>query len=442
MIARSHAEACLANGQHVCAIEYPNSAIHGQNIAVHPVNPENIMQILLEAVTMNVGVICESPGEAMVALTPDSVQRLSGMDIRVMVEAGAGVKAGWDDDLYRNAGASVVGRREEVIQESDLVVSVNGPGDLTRWRTVKPGTVLVGMLKPLSTLVEEFEGLAQLGVTALSLDSLPRISRAQSMDVLSSLSTVMGYRAAILAAERLRKFFPLLMTAAGTVTPARVLVLGAGVAGLQAIATAHRLGAIVEAFDTRPEVKEQVESLGASFLTLDVASEHTADGYATGLQEAAHRRETERLREPVARADAVITTAQIPGQRAPILITREMIAGMRPGSVIIDLAAESGGNTEVTRAGEEVDCDGVLVVGTEKLASQLPRDASQLYSRNLTNFLSYLRELPISWDADHRVVLTDDELVTRTTVVHDGAVIHPGLQRRLQERGALNVTHR
>ncbi len=357
------------------------------------------------------------------------------------MESAAGHGAGFDDEQYQAAGAVIEQDRSAVLAGSDLLAVVNGPRNAGDWAGVPRGTVVVGLLKPFSAPVEVFEFWASGGVTALSMDALPRVSRAQSMDVLSSLSTVIGYRAAVVAAERLRKFFPLLMTAAGTIPPARVLVLGAGVAGLQAIATAHRLGAQVEAFDTRPEVREQVESLGARFLTLEVETSATQDGYATELGEEAHRQENERLREPVAWADAIITTAQIPGQRAPILITREMISGMKPGSVIIDLAAESGGNTEVTEAGRAVFYAGVEVVGAQNLASELPRDASQLYGRNLANFLQYLDQAGLAWDADHTLSLPDDDIVNRMVLVHAGQLIHTGLVKR-REGGVMDVLNR
>lgn len=374
-------------------------------------------------------------------MTPDSVGRLVSQGHAVAVESGAGNGAGFDDEQYQEAGAEIQPDRSAVLAASDLLAVVNAPRDAEEWGDVPQGTVVVGLLKPFTAPIEVFEYWAEQGVTALSMDALPRVSRAQSMDVLSSLSTVIGYRAAVVAAERLRKFFPLLMTAAGTIPPSRVLVLGAGVAGLQAIATAHRLGAKVEAFDTRPEVREQVESLGAAFLTLDVEATATQDGYATELGQEAHQKENERLREPVARADAIITTAQIPGQRAPILITRDMISGMKPGSVIIDLAAESGGNTEVTEAGRAVFYAGVQIVGAQNLASELPRDASQLYGRNLANFLLYLHQAGLTWDADHAASVPDDEIVNRMIVVHHRQLVHGGLLKR-QQGGVLGVAHR
>lgn len=376
----------------------------------------------------------------MVALTPESVRRLTADGQNVWVQCGAGSAAGWSDDLYQQAGASLVDASRDMLESVDLVVSVEAERD--DWHVARPGTAVVGLLRPFTAPLERFEVFQSAGLSALSLDSLPRISRAQSMDVLSSFSTVMGYRAVVVAAERLRHFFPLLMTAAGTIPPARVLVLGAGVAGLQAIATAHRLGAVVEAFDTRPEVREQVESLGASFLTVDVQSRHTQDGYATELEESQSQRESDSLADPVARADVIITTAQIPGQTAPVLITTAMLQRMKRGSVIVDLAAESGGNTEQTQLGREIDFEGVLILGPERLAFQLPRDASQLLSRNITNFLLYLSHTDWAWDSDHRVILPDDDLVLRTLVVHQGVVRHSGLEKRMAEGGAHHISRR
>ncbi|PSR21450.1 MAG: NAD(P)(+) transhydrogenase (Re/Si-specific) subunit alpha [Sulfobacillus acidophilus] len=375
----------------------------------------------------------------MVSVTPDGVRRLIAAGHQVSVQMHAGRAAGWSDDEYRAVQATVTSEVSDMMQTADIVVTVDGEGELARWSWARPGTVVVGMLKPYTAPLEFFQTLAGAKLSAMSLDSLPRISRAQSMDVLSSLSTVTGYRAVIVAAERLKRFFPLLMTAAGTIAPARVLVLGAGVAGLQAIATAHRLGAVVEAFDTRPEVREQVESLGATFLTLDVTSGRTADGYAAELVEDAHRRETTGLLDPVARADVIITAAQIPGQRAPILITKSMLQHMKPGSVVVDLAADSGGNTEVTQADAEVDYHGVRIIGAVNLAWQLAQDASQLFSRNVTAFIGYLSGLLVRWDIHHRLDMPADDLVARTLIVQDGIVLHPAVQQRLDQGGEYGV---
>jgi len=374
----------------------------------------------------------------MVSLTPDSVKRLVQSGHSVAVESASGDRSGWPDREYQEAGATIGVNAAEILPGTQVIATVEGMTP----DPAHPGLMLIGLLRPFSVTEDQVRAWQNAQITALSLDSLPRISRAQSMDVLSSLSTVMGYRAVMVAAERLRKFFPLLMTAAGTIPPARVLVLGAGVAGLQAIATARRLGAIVEAFDTRPEVREQVESLGAGFLTLDVESGHTGDGYAAELGQAAYQRETERLEEPVARADVVITTAQIPGQRAPRLVSRAMIEQMRPGSVIIDLAADSGGNTEVTEPGTEIDVAGVRIVGRRNLAFEIPRDASQLFSRNLSTFLGYLQGAGVSWTDTGQLVLPHDDLVRSTILVHDGRIEHSALHQRLQEGDHPHVHHR
>lgn len=389
---------------------------------------------------MHIGILRQCAGMRLVPLTPKAVEQALQWESTISVESGTGDNGGWTDDQYRDVGATVLAHGEEVVAQSDLVVTVDG-SDPNYWAKASSGTVVVGLLKPWTVSLDEVKVWLDAGITAMSMDAIPRISRAQSMDVLSSLATVMGYRAVIVAAERLRNFFPLLMTAAGTIPPARVLVLGAGVAGLQAIATAHRLGAVVEAFDTRPEVKEQVESLGASFLSLDVRTQSTQDGYGSSLDAEDERRETDRLQEAIAKADVVITTAQIPGKPAPVLIPEAAVAAMRPGSVIIDLAAESGGNTAITKAGEEVLFHGVRVIGAVNLASELPHDASQLYSRNMMNFLSLLSTEAIAWDDQHTVRLPDDELVTRTTIIHQGNISHPGLQERWQRSG-LHVAHR
>jgi NAD(P) transhydrogenase subunit alpha len=423
----------------IMAAEGAESTIHASLIAVFPTGVHNIMNTSGEGSSLNIAVLREVTGHPMVSVTPDGVRRLVAAGHQVSVQTHAGRLAGWSDDEYRAAQGFVVSDVSQLMRTADVVMTVDGEGELTRWHWARPGTLVVGMLKPYTGSQEFFQMLARAKMSAMSLDSLPRISRAQSMDVLSSLSTVTGYRAVIVAAERLRRFFPLLMTAAGTIAPARVLVLGAGVAGLQAIATAHRLGALVEAFDTRPEVREQVESLGAAFLTLDVESGRTSDGYAAELAEDAHRRETERLSDPVARADVIITTAQIPGQRAPILITKGMMQRMKPGSVIVDLAADSGGNTEVTQADAEVDYHGVCVIGAVNLAWQLAQDASQLFSRNMTTFINYLSSLPLRWDEHHELDVPQDDLVSRTLVVHGGIVLHPAVVQRLNQGGDYGV---
>lgn len=331
---------------------------------------------------MRIGVPKETaPGERRVALVPEAVKRLVDKGHEVLVERGAGAEASFPDEAYEEAGATLV----DDPWDAEVVVTVQRP-DADRPRE---GTVLVGLLRPL-TDPEGIERLAERGVTAFALEALPRITRAQPMDALSSQATVAGYKSVVLAAERLPRFFPMLTTAAGTVRPARVLVVGAGVAGLQAIATARRLGAQVFGFDIRPVVREQVESLGAKFLDLGVVGEETAGGYARELTEDEQRRQQEELEQRLPEFDVVVTTALIPGRPAPRLIPASAVEAMRTGSVIVDLAAEAGGNCELTEPGEEVVCEGVTIVGLTNLPSTMPDDASRLYARNVTALLEHL----------------------------------------------------
>ena len=335
-----------------------------------------------------------TPGERRVALVPDSVSRLAQAGIDVVVERGAGVAASFEDNAYREAGAATGDP-----WTGDAVVKVQKPSAEETAR-LRNGQVVVGFLEPL-TDADVIARLAERGVVAFALESIPRITRAQAMDALSSQATVSGYRAALLAAERLPRFFPMLMTAAGTVAPAKVLVLGAGVAGLQAIATARRLGAIVFGFDVRPVVREQVQSLGASFLDLAIVGEETAAGYARELTEEEQRRQQQELERRIPEFDVVITTAAIPGRPAPRLIPAGAVRAMRPGSVIVDVAADSGGNCELTRPGEESVEGGVVIVGLTNLAGTMPADASRLYSRNVAALLQHLApegELRLDFD--------------------------------------------
>ncbi|HEY0415094.1 MAG TPA: Re/Si-specific NAD(P)(+) transhydrogenase subunit alpha [Gaiellaceae bacterium] len=343
---------------------------------------------------MRVGVPKEVvPGERRVALVPETVGRL-GEGVEVVVEAGAGAEAGFDDAAYRAAGATIGDP-----WGADVVVKVRAPTTEEAGR-FHDGQVVVAFLAPLADTAG-VERLAAAGVHGLALESVPRITRAQPMDALSSQATVAGYKAALIAADRLPRFLPMLMTAAGTIPPAKVLVLGAGVAGLQAIATARRLGAVVSAFDVRPAVREQVESLGATFLDLGVQGEETEGGYARELtpeQQAAQQAE---LQQRIPGFDAVITTAAIPGRPAPTLVTADAVRAMRAGSVIVDVAAESGGNAELTRPGEEVVEDGVTIVGITNLPATMPTHASQLLSRNMASILGLLAkdgELVLDWD--------------------------------------------
>jgi NAD(P) transhydrogenase subunit alpha len=330
-----------------------------------------------------------------VALVPDAVTRLTGSGFDVVVERGAGSAASFPDGTYAEAGAELA----DTVWDADAVVKVRKPmaGEIERLRE---GQVLIGFLEPL-TDATGIERLAARGVHAFAMESIPRITRAQPMDALSSQATVSGYKAVLVAAERLPRFFPMLMTAAGTVAPAKVLVLGAGVAGLQAIATAHRLGAVVAGFDVRPVVKEQVESLGATFLDLGITGEETAGGYARELTEDEQRRQQEALAERIPDYDVVVTTALVPGRPAPKLIPADAVSRMRPGSVIVDLAAETGGNCELTEPGDVVEREGVTIVGLTNLPSTMPFHASQLYARNVSALLQHLApegELALDWD--------------------------------------------
>jgi NAD(P) transhydrogenase subunit alpha len=358
---------------------------------------------------MKIGVPKETaPGERRVALTPGVVERLIQKGHEIVVEAGAGESAYFADADYEAAGASL-GEPYDVV----VVVKVRRPSPDEEER-LSEGTVLIGLLQPLAE-PEAIERLARRGVTAFALESIPRITRAQPMDALSSQATIAGYKAVLLAAERLPRFFPMLTTAAGTVRPAKVLVLGAGVAGLQALATARRLGAQTFGFDVRPVVREQVESLGARFLDLGIVGEETEGGYARELSEDEQRRQQEELERRLPEFDAVITTAQIPGKPAPRLIPASSVEAMQPGSVIVDLAAETGGNCELTEPGAEVVRHGVTIVGPTDLPSTAPLDASRLYARNVMALLEHLapeRELALDFDDE----ITAAACVTRHEV--------------------------
>ena len=366
---------------------------------------------------MKIGVISEThQGERRVALVPDAAARLAASGFEVVVEAGAGEQAGFIDDAYREAGVAIEADRWTLLGTADVVLSVQPPRleDVARLRV---GAATISFLQP-ATQGAIIEALAARGVTAFSLELLPRISRAQSMDALSSQASLAGYKAVLMAANRLGKFFPMLMTAAGTIPPARVLVLGAGVAGLQAIATARRLGAVVEAYDVRPAVKEEVKSLGASFLEFELEAQVGEGGYAREQSEEFLNKQRALLTERVAAADVVITTAAIPGRRAPLLVTAPMVKGMRRGSVIVDLAAETGGNCEVTQPGQVVQVDGAWVDGTTNVPSTMALHASQLYARNLTNLLRHLaRDGELKLDFE-------DEITRSCCVTHAGQVVN------------------
>jgi H+-translocating NAD(P) transhydrogenase subunit alpha len=349
------------------------------------------------------------PGERRVALVPDVVSRLTGAGFEVLIEPGAGAEASFPDPAYGEAGASL----SDAVWDADAVAKVRKP-TAEEVERLRSGQVLVGFLEPL-TDAAGIERLGERGVHAFAMESIPRITRAQPMDALSSQATVSGYKAVLIAADRLPRFLPMLMTAAGTVAPAKVLILGAGVAGLQAIATARRLGAVVAGFDVRPVVREQVESLGATFLDLGIIGEETAGGYARELTADEQRQQQEALEERIPEYDAVITTALIPGRAAPRLIPASAVAKMRPGSVIVDLAAETGGNCELTEPGQIVERDNVTIVGLTNLPSTMPFHASQLYARNVSSLLQHLApegELALDWDDE----ITAGACVTREQV--------------------------
>ncbi|MGH2451675.1 MAG: Re/Si-specific NAD(P)(+) transhydrogenase subunit alpha [Candidatus Limnocylindria bacterium] len=375
---------------------------------------------------MKIGVPKErAPGERRVALVPETVGRLAKGGNEVVVERGAGVEAAFPDAAYEQAGARIV----DDAFDADLVAKVARPTPDEIGR-LRQGAVLVAFLQPLVDTATA-RTLAERGVTALSMDAIPRITRAQSMDALSSQATVAGYKAVLLAAASLPRFLPMLTTAAGTIAPAKCFVIGAGVAGLQAIATARRLGAVVEAFDTRPVVKEQVQSLGARFLEIDLGeSGEGAGGYAKELSEEAHRKEIELLAKAVRENDMVITTAAIPGRKAPVLITKEMVPAMKPGSVIVDLAAETGGNCELTSPGETVVASGVTIIGQLNVPSSMPFHASQMYSRNIASLLAvFVKEGRLAWD-------WNDEVVKGTVITHEGQVVHEAVKKALAPAGA------
>ncbi|HEX5708724.1 MAG TPA: Re/Si-specific NAD(P)(+) transhydrogenase subunit alpha [Pyrinomonadaceae bacterium] len=377
---------------------------------------------------MNIAVLRETqPGEARVALVAESARKLAALGAHVLVESGAGLHAGAADADYEAAGARVLSGGDAVLAEADVLVTVNRPPADTAG-LLKPGAVVLGFLRPLDEPAAMWP-FAERGLTAFSMELVPRITRAQAMDALSSMATVAGYKAALMAAERLPRMFPMLMTAAGTVPPARVLVLGAGVAGLQAIATARRLGAVVEGYDVRAAAGEQVRSLGATFLEVDLGGIETEDkgGYAKELSEEAMQRGRELIAKHARTADCVITTAQVPGRPAPLLLTEDAVAGMRRGSVVVDLAGATGGNCALSRPGEEVESsNGVTILTPLNLPATVPVHASQLYSRNATSFLGLLVR-----DGQLTVDLTDD-VVGPSCVTHGGAVVNPRVAAALE----------
>lgn len=364
---------------------------------------------------MKIGVPKESlAGERRVALVPEAARGLVKGGLEVGVEAGAGDSAFFSDAVYMDAGAKVTDAATALGSDAVLKVQPPTPDEVGRLRA---GAVLISFLQP-ATNADVVSALAKQKVSAFSLDLVPRISRAQSMDALSSQAGIAGYKSVLLAANHLPKFFPLLMTAAGTVAPARVLVMGAGVAGLQAIATSRRLGAVVEAYDVRPAVKDEVHSLGATFLELPLEAQEGTGGYAREQSEDFLRRQRELIGDRVAASDVVITTAAIPGRKAPILVTADMVRRMRPGSVIVDLAAETGGNCELTKPGEIIQVGGVTIDGTRNLPSTMPVHASQLYSKNVSTLLLLLvKDGALKLDFN-------DEIVKGACVTYDGAIVN------------------
>jgi H+-translocating NAD(P) transhydrogenase subunit alpha len=380
-----------------------------------------------------IGVPKESyPGERRVALVPLVIPNLIKAGFTVAIQSGAGAGAGYPDALYTEKGAKILPDRSAVFAQGEIVAQVlsygsndlSGKADLALMRK---GQILVGFLRPLGS-AEVLQELAHTGVISFSVELMPRTTRAQSMDALSSMATICGYKAVLLAADTLPRIFPMLTTAAGTVTPARIFVIGAGVAGLQAIATARRLGAVVSAYDMRPASKEQVQSLGGRFVELPIEAKDAQDarGYGTAQDESFYARQRELLTRVVAESDVVITTAVVPGKKAPILITKEMVQGMAPGSVIFDLAAERGGNCELTQAGQTVVEHGVTIIGRINVASEVPYHASQMYARNLTAFL-----LNLVKDGKLRSE-KDDEIIRETLLTRDGEIMNTRVREFLK----------
>ena len=383
-------------------------------------------------VQMIVGVPKETyPNELRVALVPAVLPILAKLGLEVLIEKGAGLGAGYADEAYEEQGASIPAGRSQLFKSADVITQVRGLGanpdagqaDL---KLTRSGQVLLGLLDPLGS-PQAAQELASAGVTSFALELVPRISRAQSMDALTSMATIAGYKAVLMAADTLPKMYPMMMTAAGTIKPAQVFIVGVGVAGLQAIATAKRLGAVVRAYDVRPAVKDQVESLGAKFVEMNLETEGSegSGGYAREMDEEFYKRQRELMTEVVAGSDVVITTAAVPGRKAPILVTEDMVKGMARGSIIIDLAAEGGGNCELTRPGENVDYNGVTIMGPTNLASSIPYHASQMYARNVTSFLQNMVK-----DGELNLNM-EDQVIKETLLTHQGEVTNPRVRELL-----------
>jgi NAD(P) transhydrogenase subunit alpha len=371
---------------------------------------------------MIVGILKEQHGDKRVSLLPEQAEALARKKVQVMVESGAGAAAFAADDTYRAMNVSTASRNE-MLQTSDVILSIH-PLNAPDLEQVKPDTVIIGVFQPLFHH-ELMKGWARKPLTTFSLDMIPRTTRAQSMDVLSSQANIAGYRAVLLAATLFPRYFPMFMTAAGSIAPAKVLVLGAGVAGLQAIATARRLGAVVEVSDTRPAVKEEVMSLGAKFIEVDGGADASkAGGYAVEQSEEYKQKQQERLAAAVAKSDIIIATAQIPGKKAPLLVTEAMLNSMKPGSVVIDLAAATGGNVFATKNNETVRHNGVTIVGNSNLAADMPSDASKLYGKNVLNFLQLIM------DAEGELKLNfEDDIVKGSCITHGGNIVHERVEQ-------------
>ncbi|HEX4131925.1 MAG TPA: Re/Si-specific NAD(P)(+) transhydrogenase subunit alpha [Pirellulales bacterium] len=384
---------------------------------------------------MKIGVVNETfPGETRVALIPASLAALGKAGMQLLVETGAGSRAGFADSAYAEKGAQVLASRAEVFAAADLVAQVRSLGanltaGITDLGLMRSGQAIVGFCDPLSEPAAA-QQVAATGAMLLSMELVPRITRAQSMDALSSMATVAGYKAVLLGAEALPKMFPMLMTAAGTLSPAKVFVMGTGVAGLQAIAMARRLGAVVSATDVRAAAKEQVQSLGAKFVesSVDTTKTEGSGGYAKALDEDAARRQREALAQAVAESDVVVTTAAVPGRKAPILLTTAMVEAMAPGSVVVDLAAERGGNCELTRAGQTISHHGVTILGPMNLPATVPSHASQLYAKNVATLLLHLVK------NGQLTIDTADEITREILVTRDGQMVHPRVKEILETK--------
>ncbi|MEW6144086.1 MAG: Re/Si-specific NAD(P)(+) transhydrogenase subunit alpha [Thermodesulfobacteriota bacterium] len=377
---------------------------------------------------MRVGIIKESlDGERRIAAVPETVSKMTKAGTEVVVESGAGAASFISDAEFEQAGAAVSQSKDEILSSSDVILKVNKP-TLAEIEKMKEGAIVVSFLQPFSS-PEEIKKLAGRKVSALSMEMVPRITRAQRMDALSTMSTVAGYKVVLLAANACGRFFPMLSTAAGTIHPGKVMIIGAGVAGLQAIATAKRLGAVVTAFDVRPAAGEQVKSLGAEFVSLDVPHEQAEDvgGYAKELSPEFYKSEQELIRKYSKDSDVIISTALIPGKRAPILITEEMVSEMKPGSVIVDMAVEHGGNCTLSEAGKEVVKHGVTIIGFPNIPAMMPVHASLLYARNILAFLNL-----ISPDGKSAVLDLGDDIIKGSLITHGGEIVHPAIKEAVK----------